>query len=60
MTVIGLLLFVYAPTLCSNVVFHYTTGVAIGICFSLIVLTYILQRRVSCLVFASVVFLSCP
>jgi NEMP family len=47
MTVAGLLLFLYAPSLCGNVIFHYTTGVAIGICFSLIVLTYILQRRVS-------------
>ncbi len=46
MTVFGLLLFFYAPTLCGNVVFHYTTGVAVGICLSLVVLTYFLQKRV--------------
>jgi len=46
MTVGGLLLFVYAPSLCGNVFFHYTTGVGVGICLSLLVLTYFLQKRV--------------
>ncbi len=44
-TCLGVALYVYAPGLCRNVFFHYTTGVAAGILLSLLALTYIVQRR---------------
>ena len=45
MTLAGLALFVYAPSLCRNVFFHYTTGVAAGVFLSLIVISFMVQRR---------------
>jgi hypothetical protein len=47
MTLAGVLLFFYAPSLCGNVVFHYASGVTIGILLSLIVFTFLLQRKVA-------------
>lgn len=45
MTLMGLALFYYAPRLCRNVFFHYTTGVGAGVFLSLVVITYFVQRR---------------
>jgi len=45
MTLVGLALFVYAPSLCRNAFFHYTTGVAAGVFLSLVVVSYLVQRR---------------
>ncbi len=46
MTAAGLALFFLAPRLCRNVVFHYATGVGAGVAFSLLVITYFVQKRV--------------
>ena len=46
MTLVGMALFYYAPKLCRNVIFHYSTGVGAGIIFSLLILTYFVQKRV--------------
>ena len=40
-----MLLFVYAPSLCRNVFFHYTTGVAGGVLLSLVLITFLIQRK---------------
>ena len=45
LTFMGIGLFLYAPTLCRNVLFHYMTGIGAGILFSLLAITYIVQRR---------------
>lgn len=47
MSLAGALLFYYAPSLCRNVIFHYTTGVGAGILFSLLIVTYFAQKKVS-------------
>ncbi len=44
-TLVGVLLFVYAPLLCRNVFFHYSTGVFVGVAFSFLVLVYLVQRK---------------
>jgi len=46
MTIAGLMLFLYAPSLCRNVFFHYTTGVAAGVFLSLVLFSYLIQRKV--------------
>ena len=46
MTIAGLMLFFYAPSLCRNVFFHYTTGVAAGVFLSLVLFSYLIQRKV--------------
>ena len=46
MTLAGLALFYYAAALCRNVFFHYTTGVAAGVFLSLMVVSYLIQRKV--------------
>jgi len=45
MTIAGLMLFFYAPSLCRNVFFHYTTGVAAGVFLSLVLFSYLIQRK---------------
>jgi len=45
MTIAGLMLFLYAPSLCRNVFFHYTTGVAAGVFLSLVLFSYLIQRK---------------
>jgi len=45
MTLAGVALFVYAPSLCRNVFFHYTTGVAAGVFLSLVVVSFLIQRK---------------
>jgi len=45
MTIGGVILFYYAPALCRNVFFHYTTGVAAGIFLSLVLISYLIQRK---------------
>jgi hypothetical protein len=45
MTAAGILAYLYAPRLCRNVFFHYTTGIAAGVLMSLLVMTYFLQKR---------------
>jgi len=47
MTVIGIGLFLYAPSLCRNAFFHYTTGVGAGVFLSLVLLTFLLQRKLN-------------
>ena len=46
MTLAGIGLFYSAPRLCRNVFFHYTTGVGVGMAFSLLLLCYLAQRKV--------------
>ena len=45
MTFLGLFLFFSAPSLCGNVVFQYGTGIGAGIVFSLLLITYFVQKR---------------
>ena len=45
MTFAGIALFWYAPSLCRNVFFHYTTGVAAGVLLSLMLISYFVQRK---------------
>ena len=42
----GMALFWMAPTLCRNTFFHYTTGISLGLLMSIVLLTYLAQRRV--------------
>ena len=44
-TAAGLVLFFMAPKLCRNTFFHYTTGISLGLLMSIVILTYLLQRR---------------
>ncbi|XP_033646925.1 nuclear envelope integral membrane protein 1-like [Asterias rubens] len=44
LTVVGIFLFLAAPRLSMSVVFHYSTGVTVGVLASLLVLVYILSR----------------
>ena len=44
---IGIGLFLYAPSLCRNAFFHYTTGVGAGVFLSLVLLTFLLQRKLN-------------
>ena len=44
-TMAGLAMFLMAPKLCRNTFFHYTTGISIGLLMSIVILTYLLQRR---------------
>lgn len=46
MTMAGIALFIYAPKLCRNVFFHYTTGIGAGILLSLLVITFFIQRKI--------------
>ena len=45
MTIGGAILFYYAPGLSRNVFFHYTTGVAGGVFLSLVLVSFLIQRR---------------
>ena len=45
-TIAGLTMFMMAPKLCRNTFFHYTTGISVGLLLSLVIMTYLLQRRV--------------
>jgi len=44
-TLSGMVLFWMAPTLCRNTFFHYTTGISLGLLMSVVLLTYLVQRR---------------
>jgi len=44
-TLSGVFLFWMAPTLCRNTFFHYTTGISLGLLMSVVLLTYLVQRR---------------
>ena len=44
-TISGLVLFWMAPTLCRNTFFHYTTGISLGLLMSIMLVTYLAQRR---------------
>merc|ERR1719228_1956558 len=44
-TLSGVALFWMAPTLCRNTFFHYTTGISLGLLMSVVLLTYLVQRR---------------
>lgn len=46
MFVAGILLFIYAPSLCKKVVFHYTTGTAVGVLGSVLIILYLISRLV--------------
>jgi len=45
MTLAGVALFCYAPALCRNVFFHYSTGVTAGVFLSLLLVSYLIQRK---------------
>jgi len=45
LTLGGVFIFMMAPTLCRNQFFHYATGISAGILLSLIILTFLLQRK---------------
>ena len=45
MTVMGMLLFMYAPSLCRNVFFHYATGVGGGVLLSIVLVSFLIQRK---------------
>jgi len=51
-TLAGLLMFFMAPRLCRNTFFHYTTGISVGLLMSVVILTYLLQRKVKQSVFS--------
>jgi len=55
-TLCGMALFYMAPTLCRNTFFHYTTGISVGLLMSVILLTYLLQRRFKQSIFSWVGF----
>ena len=44
-TMAGLTMFMMAPKLCRNTFFHYTTGISLGLLMSVVILTYLVQRR---------------
>jgi len=44
-TILGLALFWMSSTLCRNTFFHYTTGISLGLLMSIVLLTYLMQRR---------------
>jgi len=44
-TIAGMALYWMAPTLCRNTFFHYTTGISLGLLMSVVLLTYLVQRR---------------
>ncbi|XP_038078390.1 nuclear envelope integral membrane protein 1-like [Patiria miniata] len=44
LTVVGVSLFLAAPRLSKSVVFHYSTGVTVGVLASVLILVYILSR----------------
>ena len=51
-TFAGLLMFFMAPRLCRNTFFHYTIGISVGLLMSVVILTYLLQRKVKQSVFS--------
>ena len=44
-TVFGITFFWMAPKLCRNTFFHYTTGISAGVVLSLLILTYLVQKK---------------
>ena len=44
-TVTGLTMFFMAPRLCRNTFFHYTTGIGVGLLLSVLLLTFLVQRK---------------
>jgi len=44
-TVAGIAIYWLSPKLCRNTFFHYTTGISAGIVLSLVILTYLIQKR---------------
>ena len=44
-TMAGLAMFFMAPRLCRNTFFHYTTGISVGLLMSIVILTYLVQRK---------------
>ena len=44
-TLAGLTMFMMAPKLCRNTFFHYTTGISLGLLMSVVILTYLVQRK---------------
>ena len=44
-TIAGLAMFLMAPKLCRNTFFHYTTGISVGLLMSVVILTYLVQRK---------------
>jgi len=44
-TVCGVCMFCMAPSLCRNTFFHYTTGISLGLLLSILLVTFLLQRR---------------
>lgn len=44
-TFIGIAIFCMSPTLCRNTFFHYTTGISMGLLLSVLLMTFLLQRK---------------
>ena len=44
-TLAGLTMFMMAPKLCRNTFFHYTAGISLGLLMSVVILTYLVQRK---------------
>jgi len=45
LTLIAVITFMWAPKLCRNQFFHYTTGISAGILLSVLILTFLVQRK---------------
>merc|ERR1719471_1633015 len=45
LTISGMVLFFMAPTLCRNTFFHYGTGIGVGLLLSVLLLTFLVQRK---------------
>lgn len=45
MTLAGLALFRYAPAICRNEVFHYSTGIMAGVFLFLVLVPYLIERK---------------
>ena len=58
-TLAGLILFCMAPTLCRNTFFHYTTGIGVGLLLSVLLLTFLVQRKLKQSLFSWVSFIFC-
>ena len=46
LTFAGVCVFMFSPKLSRNVVFHYATGVGMGVGFSIVIATYMIQKKV--------------
>lgn len=52
LSLIGVSAFVMAPNLCRNQFFHFATGISAGVLLSVLLLTYLVQRRMKVSIFS--------